>query len=124
MIGCQEKLRKINDNFLIYRSSQQRCCIKKIALKNFAKFTGKHLHQGLFFNKFAGLRSATLFKKRLCHKCFPVNLAKSLRVPFLQTTSGRLLLRINGNLPNSLLNHTDDQLTVFSSNPNITKKII
>ena len=40
------------------------------ALKNFAKFTGKHLHQGLFFNKvvghkFAGLRSATLLKKRI-----------------------------------------------------------
>ena len=32
-------------------------------LKNFTKFTGKHLCQSLFFNKFAGLRPATLLKK-------------------------------------------------------------
>ena len=31
-------------------------------------------------------------KKKLRHKCFPVNLAKFLRTPFLQNTSGRLLL--------------------------------
>ena len=29
--------------------------LKKGVLKNFAKFTGKHLCQGLFFNKVAGL---------------------------------------------------------------------
>ena len=34
-------------------------------LKNFAKFTGKHLCQSLFFNKVAGLRPATLLEKRL-----------------------------------------------------------
>ena len=31
-------------------------------LENFAKFTGKYLCESLFFNKVAGLRSATLFK--------------------------------------------------------------
>ena len=45
------------------RSSHSRCSIKKGVLKNFAKFTGKHLCQSLFFNKFAGLRPATFFKK-------------------------------------------------------------
>ena len=39
-----------------------------------------------------GLRSATLLKKRLWHKCFPVNFVKFLRTPFLQNTSGWLLL--------------------------------
>ena len=34
----------------------------------------------------------TLVKKRLWHRCFPVNFVKFLRTPFLQTTSGRLLL--------------------------------
>ena len=34
----------------------QRCSKKKGVLKNFAKFTGKHLFHGLFFNKVAGLR--------------------------------------------------------------------
>ena len=38
--------------------------------------------------------SATLLKKRLWHRCFPVNFAKFLRTPFSQNTSGRLLLTI------------------------------
>ena len=46
---------------------------KKGVPKNFTKFTGKHLCQSLFFNKVAGLKPATLLKKRLWHKCFPVN---------------------------------------------------
>ena len=74
-----------------YRSSHQRCSIKKSVLKNFTKVIGKHLCQSLFFNKVAVLRPATLFKKRLWHKCFPVNFVKFLRTPFLQDTSGRLL---------------------------------
>ena len=31
---------------------------------------------------------ATLLKKRLWHRCFPVNFMKFLRTPFLQNTSG------------------------------------
>ena len=34
---------------------------KNRVLKNFAKFTGKHLGKSLFFNKVAGLRPVTLF---------------------------------------------------------------
>ena len=34
---------------LIYRSSHRRYSIKKVDLKNFAKLTGKHLCQSLFF---------------------------------------------------------------------------
>ena len=37
-----------------YRSSHRRCSVKKGVLRNFAKFTGKHLCQSLFFNKVAG----------------------------------------------------------------------
>ena len=70
--------------------------------RNFSKFTGKHLCQSLFFNKVAGLtpflRSATLLKKRLWHRCLPVNFAKFLRTPFLQDTSGRLLLYLSWSL--------------------------
>ena len=72
----------------VNRSSHGRCSIRKGVLRNFAKFTGKHLCQNLFFNKVAGLRPATLLKKRLWHKCFPVNFAKFLKAPFLQNTSG------------------------------------
>ena len=41
---------------------------KKGALRSFAKFTGKHLCQRIFFNKVA--------------ICFPVNFAKFLRTSF------------------------------------------
>ena len=74
------------------RSSQQRCSMKKGVLRNFPKFTENHLSLSLFFTKVVGLRSATLLKKRLWDRCFPVNLAKFLIIPFLQNTSGRLLL--------------------------------
>ena len=33
-------------------------------------------------------RTSTLFKKRLWHRCFPVNFTKFLRTPFLLNTSG------------------------------------
>ena len=74
------------------RSSRQRCSIKKGVLRNFTKFTGKHLCQSLLFNKVAGLRPTTLLKRRLWRRCFPVSFVKFLRTPFLQNTSGRLLL--------------------------------
>ena len=59
--------------------------VKKGALGNFAKFTGKHLRQSLFFNKVGGLspEACKFIKKRLWHRCFPVNFAKFLRAPFL-----------------------------------------
>ena len=79
------------------RNSHRRCSIKKGVLKNFAKLTGKHLFQSLFFYKVAVLRSVTLFKKRLWHRCFPMNFAKFLRTAFLQNTSGRLLFQYNKN---------------------------
>ena len=66
-----------------HRSSRPEVFCKKGFLNNFANFTGKHLCQSLFFNKVRGLRPATLLKKRLWHRCFPVNFAKFLRTPFL-----------------------------------------
>ena len=65
---------------------------KKGVLKNFARFTGKHLSQGLFFNKVTGLRPANLLEKTLWYKCFPVNFAKILRTPILKTICEQLLL--------------------------------
>ena len=67
------------------------CSMKKDVLRNFAKLTGKHLCQSLFFNKVA----ATLLKKRLLHRCFPANFAKFRRTRFLQNTSGRLFYQLN-----------------------------
>ena len=78
------------------RRSHRSCSLRKGVLRNFAKFTGKHLCQSLFFNKVAGLspEACNFIKKRLWRRCFPVNFAKFQRTPFLQNTSGRLLLKI------------------------------
>ena len=61
-------------------------------LKNFAKFTRKHLCQSFLFNNVTCLRHVTLLKKRLWYRCFPVNFMKFLKTPFLQNTSGGLFL--------------------------------
>ena len=79
----------------------QRCFVN--ILRNFSKFTGKHLCQGLFlnklqalvfFNKVACLRPATLFKKRLWRRCFPMNFAQFLRTSFRKKHHGWLLLTL------------------------------
>ena len=90
---------------------------KRDVLSNFAKFTGNHLCQSLFFDKVGGLpfqsaisiklqskfietkllhgRPATLLKNRLRHRCFPVNFAKFLRTPFfIKHLSWLLLLHV------------------------------
>ena len=52
------------------RSSHQRCSVKKRVLRNFSKSTGKHLCQGLLFNKVAGLMFAV---KKLKYKTISGN---------------------------------------------------
>ena len=59
---------------------------KTVVFKNKAKFIGKQLFWSLFFNKVAGLRPATLVKKRPQYSCFPVNFATFLRATFLRNT--------------------------------------
>ena len=44
----------VNKKIKISGSSHRRCSERKSVHRNFAKFTGKHLCQSLFFNKFAG----------------------------------------------------------------------
>ena len=65
------------------RSRHPEVFCEKGVLRNFSKFTGKHLCQSLFFGKVAGLRPATLLKEKLSHRCFPANFEKFLRIPFL-----------------------------------------
>ena len=55
---------------------------KKGILRNCTRFTGKDLCQSIFFNKVAGLRPATILKKILWHRCFPVNFVKFPKTPF------------------------------------------
>ena len=60
---------------LLFRSSHRRCSLKIGVLKYFAKSTGKHLCQSLFFYKVTGF----LFKK------------KPWRTPFLRVTASDFL---------------------------------
>ena len=64
------------------RSNRPKVFCKKEVLENYPKFTGKHLCQSLFFNKVAGLRPATLLKKKLWYRCFLMNFGKFSRTPF------------------------------------------
>ena len=52
------------------KSNHQRCSVKIDVLRNFAKLTGKHLRQSLFFIKVSGLRH------------FPESFVKFLRISF------------------------------------------
>ena len=96
---CQHYIFQISDTT---EAVVHRCSVTKGVLRNFTKFTGKHLCQRLFFNKVAGLRPATILKKRLWHRCFPVNFVKFLRTPFVTEHLWWLLLTpvicVNNNL--------------------------
>ena len=86
------EIMKLNLSYIIinrqrYRSNRPELFYKKGVLRNFAKFTRKHPCQSLLFNKFAGLRPATLLK-RFWHKFFPVIFVKFLRQPFYSTPLG------------------------------------
>ena len=68
---------------------------KKGVYRNFVKCTGKYLCQSLFFKWSCRLESCGFIKKRLWHRCFPVNFAKFLRTPFLTEQLRWLLLHKN-----------------------------
>ena len=70
-----------------FACSHWSCSVHRGVLKTFAKFTRKHLCQSVLFNKVAGIRPATLLKRRPWHRCFYVNFAKLPRTTFFQNTS-------------------------------------
>ena len=74
--SCGSKSSYLANQWPWFRTSHQRCSIKKSVLKNFAEFIVQNLCQCLIF--FIKLQAWAQF----------------LRTPFLQNTSGRLLLLI------------------------------
>ena len=54
---------------LNFRSSRPEVLCKKGVFRNFAKFTIKHLCQGLFFNKVAGIACNFIKKETLAYGC-------------------------------------------------------
>ena len=70
--------------FFVFRSSHHKCSMWKGVLRNFTKFTGKHLCQSLFLIKLQA-SACNFIKKRLWHRCFHVNFVKFIRTPFYRT---------------------------------------
>ena len=79
---------KSESSMIHSRRSHHRCSVRK-GVRNFTKFTGKHLCRSLFFNKVAGLSLSIPpenIRKPFCEFC---EISKN---PFFQNTSGGLLL--------------------------------
>ena len=79
---------------LSFKRSHQRCSVKIGVVRNFTKFTGKHVCESLFFNKVCNV-----IKKETWHTCFPVTFANFLSTPALDDcfyyfmTTGDLLVQ-------------------------------
>ena len=75
----------------------ERCVSFRTSTKYFQEYCWWRCNSGalqLCWNHTSACRPATLLKERLWHRCFPVNFTKLLRTPFLQNTSGWLLLNV------------------------------
>ena len=71
--------------YIYFRRTEVFC--KKGVLKDFTKLTGTHLHRGASFLRKLQATPATLLKKRLRHRCFPVKFVKKkFRIASLQNT--------------------------------------
>ena len=80
--------RSLNCAFVSIETVAQRCSVKKVFLEILQNSLEKTCARVSFFNKVA----ATLLKKRLWHRCFPVNLAKFPRTRFFTEHLWWLLL--------------------------------
>ena len=65
-----------------FRSNLSQTFFKIGVLKTFAMFTGKHVCWNLFLIKCYCLNDYNFIKKKLQHRCFPVNIAKLFRAAF------------------------------------------
>ena len=64
-----------------------RCSLfTRVILKNFAKFTGKHLCWSLLFNKVARPKPPALSKNRIQHRYFPVKFVKTFKKTYFYIT--------------------------------------
>ena len=72
----------VSKNLGITEAGVRRCSLKKVLLKILQNSQGNTCASVSFLIK---LQAKALLKKRLWHRCFPVNFAKSLRIRFFLT---------------------------------------
>ena len=70
----------------VVRSSRPEVFCKKDILRNFTKFTGKHVCQSLFFNKVAGLSACNFIKKETLAQVFSCELCEISKNTFSYRT--------------------------------------
>ena len=87
-IALSSHLLEIRSKFLSQQKQSSEVFCKNGVLRNFAKFTRKHLCERLIFNIKLQAEAWNFFKKETLPQVFPVNFAKFLRTPFSQNPSG------------------------------------
>ena len=92
----QERVNTFQANIpFLYRSSHQNCSVEVGVLKNFPKFTGKHLRQSLFFNKVARAQACNFIKKEALAQLFSCEFCENFKRIFLTEHLWRLLWSIH-----------------------------
>ena len=112
-----------NFEHFLFDKSHQRDSIKKMFLKISRNSQQTRVSQSLFSNKVTGLSRATLLKKRLRDRYFPVSFPKKLRTHFLQNTFvGRLWIskvnrfqRFTGIQTHKIKSNSLSSLDIFQS---------
>ena len=83
-IFCLDILHSFSQQLNGQKQPQEVFCVKGCSYK-FHKIHRKTPVPEPLFNKVTGLRPATLLKKRLRRRCFPVNFVKFIKIPFYRT---------------------------------------
>ena len=97
------------------RSSRPEVFCRKSVLRNFAKFTRKHLCQSLFFNKVVGLRKKTLAQVFSCKFCeISRNIISSQAADLFYPKSTQRTLEHSQGTRKALQGHLGTQGTLFS----------
>ena len=100
----------------VVKSSHRRCSIKNLFFKILC-IHRKTLVLEPLFNKVAGLHACSFIKKRLQHRCFPMNTARFLRTPILRSICERILL--NNVQPTTTLITCNSRPELFKIKPEI-----
>ena len=72
--------------------NHRRCSVRKGVLGNFAKFTGKHLYQSLFFLIKLQTEAGNFIRRETLAQAISCEFCEFFKNTFLQNTSRRLLL--------------------------------